>query len=98
MLKTISKKTRVQQAGETKLFKTVYNYEQQEGQVPDMIGCRADLKKPNDKEKPMRLDITYYPSSENLQIVVHNKPGDFNVSVVSEVLSEIDELISACKA
>ena len=87
--KTISKKTRIKQSLDTASFRIEFNYEHEEGKTPDMITAKAQLPPPAEGEppaKPLVLDVSFYPGTNNLQIVCHNTPADFDPAKINEVL------------
>jgi len=96
MLKTVSKKTEVQQSLESKNFNIIYAHKSEEGKVPEMITARASMLKQEVKEgeNPCRVDVSLYPANGNLQITVHNKPKGFSVSLLAEIVEPLDDIVA----
>lgn len=96
MLKTVSRKTKVQQSLESENFNINYAFEHDEGKVPEMITARAGMLNQNLKEgeNPCRVDVSLYPSTGNLQITVHNKPEGFAVNLLAEIVEPLDEIVA----
>lgn len=97
MLKTVSRKTKVQQSLESESFNINYAFEHDEGKVPEMITARAEKlnQELKEGENPCRVDVSLYPSTGNLQITVHNKPSGFQVSLLEEIVQPLDEIVAA---
>jgi len=96
MLKTVSKRTEVQQSLETENFNIIYAHKSEEGKVPEMITARAGMLNQElaQGDNPCRVDVSLYPANGNLQITVHNKPEGFKVSLLEEIVEPLDEIVA----
>lgn len=90
-LLTVSKKTKVHQSAVTENLSINFHYEVEEGKPINMITARA-VRPEEEGDTRMIIDVSYYPSTQNLQIVCHNKPVDFDASVINEIIGFIDTI------
>jgi len=74
----------------------MYAFKHEDGKVPEMITARANMPKQElkDGEHPCRVDVSLYPDRGNLQIICHNKPEGFKVSLLEEIIEPLDDIVA----
>lgn len=97
-LKTVSKRLRVQQAASSASLDITFNYDHEEGKLPELIAAKGVLSDAKAEDpKRMMLDVILYPSTNNLQVTCHNKPAAFDASIINEVTEILDEIVVQLK-
>lgn len=92
-IQTISREVKVNQSVDSDNFDISFQYRHNEKERPDLITASANSK---NKETPgFKVDVSFYPSTNNLQIVCQNTPADFNAATINEILPYIRQIVAA---
>ena len=96
MITQINKKVTFRGELASENFLITFFYEHEEGKMPEFIRAHA-TKHPaqNGDVSNFAIDLTFYPSTSNLQITCHNIDDSFNAELLNEVLEPTKELLTS---
>jgi hypothetical protein len=91
-LTTVSKRIKADLSASTDNFDITFSYQHEVDKAPDMVTAKAVYNKAESDTK-LRIDLTWYPATRNLNITCHNTPEDFKATVLDELTGPINEIM-----